>query len=103
MSAYLKNQLRFGKVPRIENGKWDYDSNIMMLDQETKVRGWPGGKMSYDFETVRKMDAQYQQAKIDHPDKELIEPPMTVEKFRGILFDATKYVIENPVEPVKKD
>lgn len=104
VTEFLKNSMRFGEVPRLENGNWEYDSNLMLLDQQAKVRGWPGpqGAMSFDFESVAGMEAKYAKAEIEHPGEELKPLPMTTEKFRNILLQSVRYLNEHPPENPEK-
>lgn len=102
VKEFLKNSMRFGIFPHLENGEWLYDSNLLLLDQKAKVRGLPNGDMSFDFETVAKMEAAYAQAEIDHPSKELNPLPMTSEKFRQILLDSVLYLQNHPPENPRK-
>lgn len=98
---FLKNQMRFGMLPREVDGEWEFDSNLILLDQQRKVRGW-GDQMNYDFETVAEMERKFAAAKRDYPGEELLEPPMTTERFRKILGDAVRFVIEHPPENPEK-
>ncbi|MGE9268037.1 MAG: hypothetical protein ACQKBY_08065, partial [Verrucomicrobiales bacterium] len=102
VKEFLKNGFRFGIFPHLVDGEWVYDSNLMLLDQQAKVRGIPGGDWSYDFEKVAQMEADYAQARIEHPDKELIAPPMTTAKFRDILLTSITYLRDHPPENPEK-
>ncbi len=102
VQEFIKNGFRFGEVPQLEDGKWEYDSNLMLLDQQAKVRGTPSGKMSYDFYQVAAMEAAYAQAGKDHPGEKRNPLPMTTEKFRTILLTSVRYLNEHPPDDPEK-
>ena len=97
ITKYIKNELRFGQFPHQKDGAWEYDSNLILLDHENKIRGWrhdDKNDTSYDFERSARWEKEYAQAKIDHPEKKLTPPPLTTDELRNILAESVRYLIE---------
>ena len=102
LRAFLKNRLRFGIYPREEEGRYIYDSQIVLLDQYLHVRGQPGAPHGWDFEKVTGWEAEYAQAQIDHPDKELTPVPISVDGLQKLLIKSIEYLYANPDEKGQK-
>jgi hypothetical protein len=102
LRAFLKNRLRFGIYPRLEEGRYIYDSQIVLLDQHLHVRGQPGAPHGWDFEKVVGWAREFEQAKVDHPDKDLTPVPVTVEGLQNLLIQSIEYLYANPDEKGQK-
>ena len=102
LRAFLKNRLRYGVYPREEDGRYVYDTQIVLLDQHLHVRGQPGAPHGWDFEKVVGWAKEYEQAKIDHPDKELTLPPISEEGLQDLLIQSIEYLYANPDEKGQK-
>ncbi|MDA7881188.1 hypothetical protein N9A94_02690 [Akkermansiaceae bacterium] len=102
LRAFMKNRLQFGIYPRLEEGRYVYDSQIVLLDQFLHVRGQPGASHGWDFEKVVGWAKEYEQARIDHPDKELTPVPMTEEGLQNLLIKSIEYLYANPDEKGQK-
>ena len=102
LRSFLKAKLRFNRTPTGENGDFDYDTRLVLLDQFLHVRGLPSSNDGWDFEAVADMEKKYEFAKIENPGAELIEPPMTTDKLREILITSIKYLYKHPNEKGQK-
>lgn len=98
LRSFLKAKMRFNVTPTEEDGKFIYDSRLVLLDQHLHVRGHPGASRGWDFEKVAGFDRQYEQAKLDHPDKEISPPEFTSESLTKMLIDSIDYLYANPDE-----
>ncbi len=96
--AFLKYRLRFGVYPERIDGEYVYDSKLVLLDQHLQVRGLPGSNEGWDFEKVAQMEEKYSQALKQHPDKELVPPPITTDQLRELLFKSIDYLYAHPDE-----
>lgn len=97
--AFLKNRMRFGKYPhQNEDGSFDYDSKIVLLDQHLQLRGLPGSNEGWDFERVQAMEDKFARAKMENPEQELIPPPMTLDQLTEMLISAIEYLYAHPNE-----
>ena len=98
LRSFTKTKMRFNRVPTEKDGVFDYDTRLVLLDQNMFVRGIPGVTEGWDFETVAEMERKYEEAKKESPEEELNPLPMTTPKLREILIDSIKYLYENPDE-----
>jgi len=98
LRSFTKTKMRFNRVPTERDGVFDYDTRLVLLDQNMFVRGIPGVTEGWDFETVAEMERKYEEAKKESPEEELNPLPMTTPKLREILIDSIKYLYENPDE-----
>jgi len=98
LRSFTKTKMRFNRIPTERNGVFDYDTRLVLLDQNMFIRGIPGLTEGWDFETVAEMERKYEEAKRDLPEEELVPPLMTTPKLREILIDSIKYLYENPNE-----
>jgi len=97
--AFLKNRLRFGVYPEVQEGEFIYDSKLVLLDQHLHLRGIPGSNEGWDFERVVKMEQQYATALKEHADKDgLIPPPMTTGRLQDLLIQSIEYLYDHPDE-----
>ncbi|MGJ8696469.1 MAG: hypothetical protein ACSHYF_09135 [Verrucomicrobiaceae bacterium] len=100
--AFLKNRLRFGVYPEMGDEGWNYDTKLVLLDQWLHLRGIPGSNEGWDFDKVAEMEEQFEKAKEEHPDKELIPPPMTTARLTELLIKSIEYLYANPDEKGQK-
>ena len=98
LRSFTKTKMRFNRVPTEKNGVFDYDTRLVLLDQNMFIRGIPGLTEGWDFETVAEMERKYEQAKKGRSEKDLNPLPMTTPKLQEILIDSIKYLYENPNE-----
>jgi cytochrome oxidase Cu insertion factor (SCO1/SenC/PrrC family) len=98
LRSFTKTKMRFNRIPTERNGVFDYDTRLVLLDQNMFIRGIPGLTEGWDFETVAEMERKYEEAKRDSPQKDLMPPLMTTPKLQEILIDSIKYLYENPNE-----
>lgn len=98
LRSFTKTKMRFNRIPTERNGVFDYDTRLVLLDQNMFIRGIPGLTEGWDFEAVAEMERKYEEAKRDLPEKDLIPPLMTTPKLQEILIDSIKYLYENPNE-----
>lgn len=98
LRSFTKTKMRFNRVPTEKNGVFDYDTRLVLLDQNMFIRGIPGVTEGWDFETVAEMERRYAEAKKESPEEDLNPLPMTTPRLRGILIDSIKYLYENPDE-----
>lgn len=102
LRSFSKTKLRFNRIPTLEDGVFDYDTRLVLLDQNLFVRGVPGSNDGWDFETVKEMEAKFAEAKLTHPDEEIRPLPMTTPKLREMLIKSINYLYENPDEKGQK-
>jgi hypothetical protein len=74
----------------------------VLLDQYLHVRGQPGAPHGWDFEKVVGWAREFEQAKVDHPDKDLTPVPFTVEGLQNLLIQSIEYLYANPDEKGQK-
>lgn len=98
LRSFLKAKMRFNIIPAEKEGKFVYDTRLVLLDQHLHVRGHPGASRGWDFEKVAGFDQEYEQAKKEYPDKEIVPPEYTTEILTKMLIDAIEYLYENPDE-----
>jgi hypothetical protein len=98
LRSFTKTKMRFNRIPMERNGVFDYDTRLVLLDQNMFIRGIPGLTEGWDFEKVAEMERKYEEAKGDFPEKDLVPPLMTTPKLQEILIDSIKYLYENPNE-----
>ena len=98
LRSFTKTKMRFNRIPTERNGVFDYDTRLVLLDQNMFIRGIPGLTEGWDFEKVAEMERKYEEAKRDSPEKDLTLPLMTTPKLQEILIDSIKYLYENPNE-----
>lgn len=98
LRSFTKTKMRFNRIPTEKDGIFDYDTRLVLLDQNMFVRGIPGVTEGWDFETVAEMERKYEEAKKESPEEDLNPLPMTTPKLREILIDSIKYLYENPDE-----
>ena len=98
LRSFTKTKMRFSRIPTEKNGVFDYDTRLVLLDQNMFIRGIPRMTDGWDFEAVAEMERKYEEAKRDSPEKDLTLPLMTTPKLQEILIDSIKYLYENPNE-----
>jgi hypothetical protein len=98
LRSFTKTKMRFNRIPMERNGVFDYDTRLVLLDQNMFIRGIPGLTEGWDFEKVAEMERKYEEAKGDFPEKDLVPPLMTTPELQEILIDSIKYLYENPNE-----
>lgn len=98
LRSFTKTKMRFNRIPTEKNGVFDYDTRLVLLDQNMFIRGIPRMTDGWDFEAVAEMERKYEEAKRDSPEKDLTLPLMTTPKLQEILIDSIKYLYENPNE-----
>ncbi len=102
LRSFLKAKMRFNITPTEKDGKFVYDTRLVLLDQHLHVRGHPGASHGWDFEKVAGFDREYAEAQEKFPEKEINPPPYTTEKLRAMLVDSINYLYENPNEKGQK-
>ena len=55
LRSFTKTKMRFNRIPTERNGVFDYDTRLVLLDQNMFIRGIPGLTEGLDFETVAEM------------------------------------------------
>lgn len=100
--AFMKSKLRYGIYPHEKDGKLIYDSQLILLDQHLQIRGPIGVPIDWDFEKVAGWEAQLEEAKREHPDKELTLPMISTEQLRDLLKKSITYLYDNPEEKGQK-
>jgi hypothetical protein len=103
LRSFTKTKMRFNRIPTEKDGVFDYDTRLVLLDQNMFIRGIPGLTEGWDFETVAEMEKKYEEAKKDSPEEDLNPLPMTTSKLQEILIDSIKYLYENPNEQDRND
>lgn len=98
LRSFTKTKMRFNRIPTEKDGAFDYDTRLVLLDQNMFIRGIPGLTEGWEFETVAEMERKYEEAKKGSPEEDLKPLPMTTPKLREILIDSIKYLYENPNE-----
>ena len=98
LRSFIKTKMRFNRLPTEKNGVFDYDTCLVLMDQNMFIRGIPGLTEGWDFETVAEMEKKYEEARNQSPEEELNPLPMTTLKLCEILIDSIKYLYENPDE-----
>ena len=98
LRSFTKTKMRFNRVPTEEDGVFDYDTRLVLLDQNMFIRGIPGVTEGWDFETVAEMERKFEEAKKESAEGGLNPLPMTTPKLRDILSDSINYLYENPEE-----
>lgn len=102
LRSFLKAKMRFNITPSEKDGKFVYDTRLVLLDQHLHVRGHPGASHGWDFAKVAGFDREYAEAKEEFPDKEIQPPLYTTEKLRAMLVDSINYLYEHPDEKGQK-
>lgn len=102
LRSFTKTKLRFNQMPVEKDGRFEYDTRLVLLDQFLHVRGMPDSNNGWDFAAVVGMEEQYEAAKRDHPDEELVPLPMTTAKLRETLITSIKYLYDHPNEKGQK-
>lgn len=102
LRSFLKAKLRFNVTPTEKDGKFDYDTRLVLLDQHLHVRGWPGASRGWDFEKVTRHEKAYAAALEVKPKDEVPPPPMTTPRLREMLIDSINYLYEHPDEKGQK-
>ena len=102
LRSFLKAKMRFNTTPVEKDGKFEYDSRLVLLDQFLHVRGHPGASHGWDFEKVAGYDREYAEALEAHPEKEIQPPFYTTEKLRTMLIDSINYLYAHPDEKGQK-
>ena len=98
LRSFLKAKMRFNVIPSEKEGRFIYDTRLVLLDQHLHVRGHPGASRGWDFEKVAEFDRQYEEAQKQYSEKELQPPPYTSEKLTQMLIEAIEYLYQNPDE-----
>jgi len=102
LRSFTKTKLRFNQMPIEKDGRFEYDTRLVMLDQFLHVRGIPDSNYGWDFATVVEMEEKFATAQKEHPEKELMPPYMTTPKLRETLITSIKYLYDNPNEKGQK-
>jgi len=102
LRSFTKTKLRFNQMPVEKDGRFEYDTRLVMLDQFLHVRGIPDSNDGWDFATVVEMEEKFAMAQKEHPDKELTPPHMTTPKLRETLITSIKYLYDHPNEKGQK-
>lgn len=102
LRSFTKTKMRFNRVPTGQDGEFDYDTRLVLIDQHMYVRGIPGQNDGWDFETVVEMEKKYDEAKASSPEEELRPLPMTTPKLRKLLIESIEYLYANPDEKGQK-
>ena len=102
LRSFLKAKMRFNITPTEKEGKFVYDSRIVLLDQHLHVRGWPGFSRGWDFERVARFERERSEALETHPESEVRPLPMSTPLLRKMLIHSIKYLYENPDEKGQK-
>lgn len=101
--AFTKTRLRFNQMPEErEGGGFNYDTKLVLIDQHLHVRGVPGSNEGWNFSAVAKMEEDYEKAKEEYPDEELVPPLMTTPKLKEILIKSIQYLYDNPDEKAQR-
>lgn len=102
LRSFTKTKLRFNQMPVERNGRFEYDTRLVLLDQFLHVRGVPDSNNGWDFAAVLEMEKKFEAAQKEHPDKELVPLPMTTARLRETLITSIKYLYANPNEKGQK-
>jgi hypothetical protein len=102
LRSFLKAKMRFNVTPIEKDGKFEYDTRLVLLDQFLHVRGHPGASHGWDFEKVARFDRDYAEALEANPNEEVKPSFYTTEKLRSMLIDAINYLYANPEEKGQK-
>ena len=102
LRSFLKAKMRFNITPSEKDGKFVYDTRLVLLDQHLHVRGWPTKSRGWDFEKVARYERDFEEALKIKPEEELNPLPMTTPKLREMLIDAIHYLYNNPDEKGQK-
>jgi len=102
LRSFLKAKMRFNITPVEKEGRFEYDTRLVLLDQHLHVRGHPGGSRGWDFEKVDRFEKEYAAALENHPEDEVRPPPITTPELQKMLIDAIKYLYANPDEKGQK-
>lgn len=98
LRSFLKAKMRFNRTPTEENGEFDYDTRLVLLDQHLHVRGHPGHSRGWDFEKVAGFEKAYEEALEVRPKDEVTPPPVTTAGLRQMLIEAIEYLYNHPDE-----
>lgn len=102
LRSFMKAKMRFGIAPAMVDGKLEYDTSIVLLDQHLHVRGQPGNPFEWDFEKVARFEAEYEEALKTRPAEELQKFPITTPILRELLINSINYLYEHPEEKGQK-
>ena len=102
LRSFLKAKMRFNVTPVEKDGRFDYDTRLVLLDQHLHVRGWPAASRGWDFEKVDRFEKEYAAALETHSEDQVRPLPMTTPKLRQMLIDAINYLYANPNEKGQK-
>ncbi len=102
LRSFLKAKMRFNITPTEKDGKFGYDSRIVLLDQHLHVRGWPGFSRGWDFEKVARFEKERAEALKTHSKDEVRPLPMSTPLLREMLIGSVRYLYENPDEKGQK-
>jgi hypothetical protein len=102
LRSFLKAKMRFNVTPTEKDGKFLYDTRLVLLDQHLHVRGHPGASRGWDFEKVDRFEKDYRAALEVKPKDEVPPPPMTTPQLRKMLIDSINYLYEHPNEKGQK-
>lgn len=101
--SFSKTRLRFNQMPVDKGeGKFEYDTRLVLIDQHLHTRGLPDSNDGWDFGTVVKMEEAYRKAEEEHPDEELKPLPMTTPKLRETMIKSIQYLYNNPDEKAQR-
>jgi len=102
LRSFLKAKMRFNVTPTEKDGKFLYDTRLVLLDQHLHVRGHPGASRGWDFEKVDRFEKDYAAALEVKPKDEVPPPPITTPKLRKMLIDSINYLYDHPNEKGQK-